>query len=294
MRVVADGYRWLSREISLRRELHNARRRLLTSADFTSDEKRLISKVSLRVHREDAMCDGNAFHYLSVGVSAMRCIEEAFRSAGKEFLEGSILDFPSGFGRVLRFLRARFPDAEITAAEIDQRALDFCSRTFSVTPYLSKSPFNDLRLPRRFDLIWCGSLFTHIDEHAASDLLQFFHDHLSDRGVCVFTTHGQRCVEWMQSKKVTYALTADAQRELIRGFQSRGYGYADYAGHTGYGISAVSHQRMLDLSGRYGRWKEAVFLEHAWDNHQDVYALAMQEQKIQHIREDKECSEGRG
>ncbi len=279
MRVVADAYRWLSHEISSRRDLHRVRRCLLSSPDFTTEEKRLVSKVSLRLHRGDAMCDGNAFHYLSVGVSAIRCIEEALRSAGKEFTEGAILDFPSGFGRVLRFLRAKFPDADITAAEIDERALDFCCRTFSVTPYLSKIPFTGLSLPRRFDLIWCGSLFTHIEEHAARDLLQFFHDHLSDRGVCVFTTHGERCLKWMQSKKVTYGLTDDAQREMIRGFQSRGYGYADYAGHTGYGISAVSHQRMLDLARGIGSWKLASFFEHAWDNHQDVYALAMQEQK---------------
>jgi len=222
------------------------------------------------------MYAGNALHYLSVGLSANRCIQEVFRSTGKEFTDGSILDFPSGYGRVLRFLRSRFPHSDITAAEVDRSALDFCRRTFSVTPLLSKMPFSDLHLPRRFDLIWCGSLFTHIDEQAASDLLHFFHDHLSDRGLCVFTTHGRRAVEFMQNKEVKYGLSEDAQQQVMREFKSKGYGYADYANQSGFGVSAVTHQRIRELARSAGGWDETLFLEHGWDNHQDVYAFAIQ------------------
>jgi SAM-dependent methyltransferase len=260
----------------MRRDLHGAKRRLLFSPDFTHEEKSLLEKVSLQVHHGDTMYAGDAFHYLSVGLSASRCIQEALRSAGKEFTDGSILDFPSGYGRVLRFLRARFPNSDITAAEIDRSALDFCRRNFSVTPLLSKIPFSDLNLPPRFDLIWCGSLFTHIDEQAASDLMQFFHDHLSDRGLCVFTTHGWRFIEWIQSKKVTYSLSETAQQKVIREFQSKGYGYADYANQPGFGISAVTHQRICELARGVGGWDETLFLEHGWDNYQDVYAFAIQ------------------
>jgi len=115
-----------------------------------------------------------------------------------------------------------------------------------------------------------------MDEQATSDLLQLFHDHLSDQGLCVFTTHGQRSIEWIQSKKFTYGLTEDAQQKVIREFQSKGYGYADYANQSGYGISAVSHQRILELARGVGRRDETLFLEHGWDHHQDVCAFAMQ------------------
>ena len=132
-----------------------------------------------------------------------------------------------------------FPNAKITAAEIDRTALDFCRRHFAVTTFLSKTSLSDLNLPRRFDLIWCGSLLTHIDEQVASDLLQFFHDHLSDQGLCVFTTQGRRSIEWIEGKKCTYGLSEDAQQKVIREFQSKGYGYADYPNQSGYGVSAV-------------------------------------------------------
>jgi len=275
MRVFKNAYHRFRCWISAKRDFHGAKFRLLSSPDLTHEEKRLLEKVSLQVHHGDGMYEGDAFHYLSVGLSASRCIQEAFRSAGKEFTDGSILDFPSGFGRVLRFLRVRFPNSEITSAEIEGSALDFCCRTFSVTPLLSKTPFSDLNLTQRFDLIWCGSLFTHIDEQAASDLLQFFHDHLSSRGLCVFTTHGERSIEYIQGKQNTYGLSEDAQQKIIRQFQSKGYGYADYLNQPGYGISAVSHQRMCELARGVGGWDETLFLEHGWDNHQDVYAFAV-------------------
>src|SRR4029077_3428464 len=119
-------------------------------------------------------------------------------------------------------------------------------------------------------------LFTHLDEQAASDLMQLFHDHLSDRGLCVFTTHGWRFIEWIQSKEVTYSLSEDAQQKVIREFQSKGYGYADYANQPGFGISAVTHQRICELARGVGGWDETLFLEHGWDNYQDVYAFAIQ------------------
>ena len=245
--------------------------------ELTKEEKNVLDKISLQIHNADKMyVEGDAFHYLSVGLSAGRCIQDALFRAPAEYTVGSILDFPCGHGRVLRFLRAMFPNSEITAAEIDSTALEFCRRSFFVATFLSKTTFSDLSLPQRFDLIWCGSLITHIDEQASRNLLQFFHDHLSDQGMCMFTTHGQRSIDWIQTKKATYGLTEGAQQEIIRGFQLKGYGYADYPNQSGFGISAVSHQRILDLANGVGRWSETMFLEHGWDNHQDVYAFAKQ------------------
>jgi len=169
-----------------------------------------------------------------------------------------------------------FPGAKITAAEMERNALRFCRSAFSATPLLSKTSFGELAVLQRFDLIWCGSLFTHINEASAIDLLRFFHDHLTARGLCIFTTQGRRSIEWIESQKRTYKLTDDAQRKVTHEFHKTGYGYADYPKLSGYGISAVSRERMLELARAVGEWGETLFLEHGWDNHQDVYAFAMQ------------------
>lgn len=280
MRVFAKAYRWLRHRHAVRHDFRVAKQRLLSSTELTSEEKGILDKVSLRVHSADTMYeDSNALHYLSVGLSASRCIRETLSRTPAAYRVGSILDFPCGYGRVLRFLRAMFPTSEITAAEIDSTALDFCRRSFPVTTLLSKTTFSDVSLPHRFDLIWCGSLFTHIDEDASSNLLRFFHDHLSDQGVCVFTTQGQHSIDRLQSKKTTYGLTDNAQQKVIRDFLSKGYGYADYSNTPGYGIAAVSSQRIRELARGVGEWHEVLFLEHGWDNHQDVYAFAMQPNK---------------
>jgi len=166
-----------------------------------------------------------------------------------------------------------FPDSNITAAEIDERALDFCRRSFDATSFLSKQRFSTLRLPRQFDLIWCGSLLTHVDERAARDLMHLFFQHLSHGGVCVVTTHGGLSMEMLQRREVTYGLSDDAQKKVLQELRSKGYGYADYDHRSSFGVSLVTHERMRQLAADVGGFEETLFREHGWDNHQDVYAF---------------------
>jgi SAM-dependent methyltransferase len=248
---------------------------LQASPQLTDAERSLVDRLRLQFHVADGMYErGKALHYLSAGLSASRCISAALSSRPTQYPIETILDFPSGYGRVLRYLRAMFPTTSIMAAEIEPRALTFCERSFSVTPLLSKEDVGGLSLPHRFDLIWCGSLLTHIDATSAIKLLRFFHDNLTDRGLCVFTTHGQRSIEWIKQQQVSYGLPGDRQRKVVEGFEETGYGYADYLKMQGYGISVASRERMLELAKAAGNWEETFFRECGWDNCQDVYAFA--------------------
>jgi SAM-dependent methyltransferase len=277
MRVVSNTrlrLRYWRQRITLRRDFRRAKDRLLTSTELTSDEKGLLKKVSFQVDSADTMYKQDAYHYLSVGLSAIRSIREALRRNPTVDTVRRVLDFPSGYGRVLRFLRVMFPEADITAAEIESGALEFCRHSFKATSFQSRPNLNDLFLPQRFDLIWCGSLITHLDKEGAVKLLQFFHDHLSDHGVCVLSTHGQYSIDSLLSKKLSYGLTDEGQQKVIREVQSTGYGYAEYLNLPGYGISTVTHQRMTELANGAGSWKEIFFSAQGWDNHHDVYAFA--------------------
>jgi SAM-dependent methyltransferase len=251
-----------------------AKLRLLSSGTLSANEKTLLNRVSLRVHYSDGMyVTFEALHYLSVGLSAIRCIEGALQKSPGHNAVRCILDFPSGYGRVLRYLRAQFPDAAITVAEIDRRALEFCTRAFSAKSVVSDTDFK-LSLAERFDLIWCGSLVTHIREKATADLLKFFYEHLLPGGLCVFTTHGQLSAEWIEKNKETYGLSEDARRKVLSQFHDTGYGYADYGQEQECGVSVASHDRILAIARGVGHWNETFYLEHGWDNHQDVYGLA--------------------
>lgn len=249
-----------------------AQRKLASDPAASNNERDLLQRISLRIHRNDEMyIPFDARHYLSVGLSALRCIESAVQKSDGTRPVKAILDMPCGYGRVLRFLRARFPDAEITAAELDQGALAFCRNHFRVKSVVSNTDFSQLSVPDCFDLIWCGSLLTHVDENSAARLLRFFHDHLSPGGRCLFTMHGRLVVDSIRNTRAAYGLSDGARRELLSQFDANGYGYSGYSNSPGYGVSVATPERMLSIARTAGPWKDLSFLERGWDKHHDVY-----------------------
>lgn len=242
----------------------------MADPDVPPAEKDLLRKVSLAVHRRDAMYErGRGRHYLGVGISALRCIEEvaANRPAPKD-----ILDFACGYGRVLRLLTVRFPQARIVASDVDRAALHFCERALGAAALESGTDLAGLDLGRRFDLIWCGSLITHLSEPLATDLLDFFARHLNPGGLCLASAHGTVTIEALRSGTSRYGLTEGAAQTVLGSFDRTGFGYADYRGMTGYGISIASRAKIGAMVRAAGLDLEGV-LERGWDDHHDVYAL---------------------
>jgi hypothetical protein len=128
---------------------------LLSSPDISDSEKNLLQAVNTSLHDYDNMLNGlDQLHYLSVGLSASRCIDKAIGGNYQGIDE--ILDFPCGSGRVLRFLRAMFPASTITASEIDTEMLDFCMKNFSAESFISKPNFGDLFLKKVMILSGAG------------------------------------------------------------------------------------------------------------------------------------------
>ena len=274
MRRIGSPFYQALRDAKRMTEFSRARRSLF-STGLTDPELRLLQQVSLKVSGSDQMHgpSDSAWDYLTAGLSARRCIQAAIDASGRSSPIESILDFPCGYGRVLRFLKVMFPDAAIVGGEVDSDMLDFCRRTFSIETILSKGDFDHLDFSRRFDFIWCGSLATHLDEKSTAGLMRFFYRHLRDGGTCVFTTHGQFIIELMRGKKM-FRLTPESDEKILRDFERHGYGYADYRnGPPGWGISASSHSRIAEMARNVGPWKETLFLDHGWHNFQDVYAF---------------------
>ena len=63
--------------------------------------------------------------YLGVGVDALRIIVSTLVGNLREPPK-SILDFPSGSGRVTRHIQAFFPEASIVAADLYKHHVEFC------------------------------------------------------------------------------------------------------------------------------------------------------------------------
>ena len=55
-----------------------------------------------------------------------------------------ILDLPCGHGRVLRWLRAHYPYANLTACDLDRAGVDFCAKQFGARPVYSQPDLRQL------------------------------------------------------------------------------------------------------------------------------------------------------
>jgi len=235
-------------------------------------ELALIERASSRIDYNDGMYKGDGVHYYKVGLSAIRCIDGALKAAGKEKV-GNLLDLPCGYGRVLRLLVHRFPEAKIAACELERGAVDFCVAQFGAAPFYSSIDLDSLTLGAHFDLIWCGSLITHLNDIPVLALLKFFRRHLSPGGLVVFTTHGDFVARRMPLRDFDYGLTTEQIAAITARYAETGFAYTDYFDRKNYGVSLTSPAWIRGQVGRAGGLREVYFRERGWDEHQDVFGF---------------------
>ena len=101
--------------------------------------------------------------YLLAGHLRARLIRVAMAQAGMQRRPGGDPRPACGHGRVMRVLRAAFPAATLIACDIDRDGVDFCAQTFGAVPVYSDVDPANVRIEQQVDLIWVGSLFTHVD-----------------------------------------------------------------------------------------------------------------------------------
>lgn len=231
-------------------------------------------EVSRVVSPDDDMNIGEASGwYFPTGESALHQIHRALEAAGSPAVR-SILDLPSGYGRVLRWLRASFPDAKITACDLNTKGAEFCARTFGATAKPSSTELDSLDLGERFDLIWCGSLFTHLSEDRWKQLLSFFVRHLQEGGVLVFSAHGRQAREFLRQRQAMYALSEAKFESVLRDAYETGFGYVNYDDrYPTYGISLSLPSWVMDVLTRESALGICSFVESGWGNHHDIYAV---------------------
>jgi SAM-dependent methyltransferase len=216
-------------------------------------------------------------HYMYGGRSALKNIIDALITADVG-LPNAILDFPSAHGRVTRFLKASFPESEIWTGDLNREGVDFCVSRFGAIPFYSKANLLEVSLPRQFDLIWCGSLASHLPEDQCKVLFKRLLDALAPNGILCITTCG-RGMQWAHEN--VFKTIHDAGYQKIChdlktqpfGFAPYDYRYGQYAATESYGMAFI-----------YPAWVERnvltspeiqvlLFREKAWHGAQDVWCL---------------------
>ena len=215
-------------------------------------------------------------HYLSVGYSAMHIIVKALL-ANLRRPPRSVLDFPCGSGRVTRHLRAMFPDANIGACDLYGNHVDFCAAHFAATPFISRENLDELDLGAEWDLVFCGSLLSHLPEKRFWPTIRFIARSLSPTGIAIVTLEG-RHAEYIQDNK--WKFLADELFDRARApFHEDGFGFVDYAvdfrqqkfpDQEQYGIALTKPSWLMKGLESIYSIKILSFTEREWDDHQDV------------------------
>ena len=223
------------------------------------------------IAERDSLLQGDAAHYFSIGEEAVQLIQ---RLRPELPATATILDLPCGHGRVLRHLRRNFPDAWLACCDIDREAVDFCSANFGATGFYSNEEC-DLHFDRQFDLVWCGSLITHLSQDKTHKILDEMCKLLTPGGTLIATAHGDSVGDRIKTNKPesTYGLSDKGRSKVVREWQAGGYGYADYPEQSGYGISVISRAWVDKFFADHPNAGLNEYIERGWDSHHDVFAV---------------------
>jgi SAM-dependent methyltransferase len=198
------------------------------------------SGVTEEISPMDMMFSNDREQYFKAAESGLRCIRLAMAAADASEI-GSILDMACGHGLVLRMLKAAFPAAALTACDIDTDGVDFCAATFGATPVYSKEEPDQLEIDDSFDLIWSGSLLTHLDEARFGGFLALFERLLAPGGLLVFTTAGRRVANTFRNLELKEGWRfTDEAREAVEAFDRVGFGFVEQKPGTRFGHAFAS------------------------------------------------------
>ena len=244
------------------------------SSNYNLNPEKLKS-VSLKINESDGMYEphkeGSAAHYFIVGLQALNIISKNLAIINAQEPK-RILDFGCGHGRVMRHLKVFFPDTEIIGTEVIESCVAYCNASFGAKTFLSSPSFLNLPPNLNADVIWAGSVYTHISAKRFKKLLKYFSESLKTGGIAVITTHGRKTEEYMPTHG--YGLSAVKAKVVLAQYNLFGFGYADYAGAKDYGTSINTPAWFCGmLKKEFPELRLVSYTEQYWDNHQDVICV---------------------
>ena len=257
-----------------------------------AQESREIPGVFGRVHKYDFMIAGDTPEgvagYNRIGASVVSLIEQGLSIVNRKVSDvKSLLDFGCGYGRVTRALVQTINPRKIHVFDVDPNAVFFCAQEFRVKPLYFKEPdiWDYSTVPfSRYDVIWLGSVFTHLSQAYTAEMLKMLVKLLKPGGLLIFTTHGDQTLHRLQTGYYGNRFKEDAS-EIIEKFNQIGFAFIPYEKEeveilpfnfvraSDFGMTWMSQQYVDNLVSQISGGG-VTLLRHlplGWDHHQDVY-----------------------
>jgi SAM-dependent methyltransferase len=210
--LLAPAYRWDRRRTIRRLEQHDAEY-------LAAHPELIVPGAELRFNVVGAI---DIPGFVAGGQKTAQDIETALAEAGSNIDQiHSALDFGCGCGRLLLDVVHRWPHIRWTGSDVDERGIHWCAAHIPgaralVNPALPPLPFAD----GEFDLIWCGSVFTHLDEERQDAWLTELKRTLAPGGHLLASVHGPDCWSGLPPR-------------TVRQIRERGFVFARVAGDEG-------------------------------------------------------------
>ncbi|MEM9497491.1 MAG: class I SAM-dependent methyltransferase [Pseudomonadota bacterium] len=249
----------------------------LSNLEFVTRIGQRFSGLQLNetVFAEDPMFDGNKNGYLATAKSALHAVQGCLdlKAVKHEEIQ-SILDFGCGHGRVTRAFVAHWPDADVTAYDILEEGVRFCEKELGCRAMLGPQDIGETALQaEQYDLIFCGSIFTHLDVEEFNFLLGHLARALKPNGTLVFTTAGHFVAKLVEAG-YKGGVRPNVARTMLGSFYENGFGFGFYTGyeHRRWGWTLAAPwwiARSVDKQGL----QLLSLMERGWGGRQDVVAV---------------------
>jgi SAM-dependent methyltransferase len=158
--------------------------------------------------------------------------------------------------------------------------VDFCARTFDALAAYSDPHAERIALAGSFDLIWVGSLFTHLPPDAWRSFLRLFHSLLAADGVLVLTAEGRFVADQLRLGRGRLGLAPGGVSRIVAAYAQDGFAFEAFEGNREYGCFLSSPSWVCSQIERLAHTRLLYFHERGWMGRQDVIACVRDAQYV--------------
>lgn len=208
------------------------------------------------------------YGYLQTGINPVNSIKKIVDAVyGADYKVESLLDFAAGYGRVTRFLVAEYGCDNVFVADIKTKAVDFVREQFGCEGWPSSFTPEAFTPNRKFNVIYVGSLFSHLPEELFKRWLVVLRNLLTENGILILSTHDISLVN--SKNKNEYIFIEDSEDKMFTEVEDA------IEEANNYGAAYIGEARVASLFSQCDIAEEHyVRFKRVLSNVQDVYVVA--------------------
>jgi 2-polyprenyl-3-methyl-5-hydroxy-6-metoxy-1,4-benzoquinol methylase len=175
----------------------------------------------------------------------------------------SMLDFASGYGCVTRHMQNIFPNINVVAMDIHEKAYHFNKDNLGLSVARSQTKPEDVQPFLEFDVVFALSFFSHMPKARFFPWLEKLTEFVKPGGLLIFTTHGQETHKTQMSHvgldEDGYGFISDSEQ-----FDLSTEDYIHAVTYPKFVLKEIEKLESMDLR---------MYFKAFWWLHQDAYVL---------------------